>query len=105
MLKRKKVIMGATMKEQEPTQTKPARGPSLLNKTHVREYILERAKQLRQVWHPERVSAEAVEMLEYKLRRIIDAKAIPIIEEELRRIIDQSITGHPTKGVTFTQVL
>ncbi|OHB65739.1 MAG: hypothetical protein A2Y76_01550 [Planctomycetes bacterium RBG_13_60_9] len=90
--------------DQQP-KLKATHGPSLLNKAQLREYILSRSKELRAVWHPERVSAEAIDMIEYKLRRLIDIKAMPLIEAELRQMLDRSISQHPTKGVTFQQVL
>ena len=57
----------------------------LLNQKHTRQFILEKAARLRPGWKCERVSAEALEHIEAKLREMI----IRMVE------------SHPTIGRTF----
>ncbi len=74
---------------QEPEAIERTSGAeSLLCRTHVKSYILRRAKELRAVWHPDRVSEQAMEDLEYKVKALLD----------------RAITRHPTKGKTFTEI-
>jgi hypothetical protein len=58
---------------------------SLLNKAKVRQYILDTTARLRPGWTCTRVSGEAVDRIEAKLRAMIRTQ----------------IQGHPTKGQTF----
>lgn len=62
---------------------------TLLCVAHVKDYIKDRAKKVRPGWQPTQVSDEAIQMLEYRLKRIID----------------KSLHAHPTKGVTFRQIM
>jgi len=61
----------------------------LLNRSATKKFILQRQSIVRPGWKFERVSAQALDDLEYKLQRIIDS----------------SLKGHPSKGKTFMQVL
>jgi len=58
---------------------------SLLNRSAVRKYVLDRAKQTRPQWGPSRVATQAYEQ----------------VEARLRVILDRMIETHPTKGKTF----
>ena len=61
----------------------------LLNVTHVKNYIKERQKLVRPGWKFDYVSAEAIND----------------INERVKRLIDSSLTKHPSKGKTFTQIM
>ena len=67
---------------------KTGKAEALLNVSHVKSYIKRRSRELRTVWHPDRVSDEAIQDLEYKLRVWIDG----------------AIARHPTRGKTFTEI-
>ncbi|MHC4617226.1 MAG: hypothetical protein ACYTEQ_05675 [Planctomycetota bacterium] len=58
---------------------------SLINRAHCRHHILEMAKVLRPGWHCRRVSGEALDEIDAKLRTMINGL----------------IRSHPTVGVTF----
>jgi len=60
----------------------------LLCTSHVKAYIKARAGAVRPGWQPTQVSDEAVQILNCRLKKIID--------ESLRR--------HPARGVTFNQI-
>ena len=57
----------------------------LVNVKHVKEFILEKVESMRPGWKCERVSKEALDM----------------IEAQLRASIIRMVQQHPTKGVTF----
>ncbi len=58
---------------------------SLLNRAATRQYILTLARDLRPGWRCTRVSAEAIERIEVRLRELIRSQ----------------VEGHPTRGQTF----
>ena len=58
---------------------------SLINKKHVKMFILEKIASMRPGWKATRVSKEAMDALEAKLKSIIVAQ----------------VSAHPTKGITF----
>ncbi len=62
-----------------------ANGNMLLNKAHVRAYILRRQSEIRPGWKFEYVAAEVYDDLNEKVRRAIDA----------------SLKRHPSMGKTF----
>ena len=57
----------------------------LINKKHVRDYILEMAKEIRPGFTCTRVSAEAMLQIDVKLRMILR----------------NAVRAHPSKGKTF----
>jgi len=63
-------------------------GKMLLNKAHVRAYILSRQKEIRPGWAFKNVSAQVYDDL----------------NERVRLWIDGSLRRHPSKGKTFTQI-
>ncbi|KKN71931.1 hypothetical protein LCGC14_0415770 [marine sediment metagenome] len=62
---------------------------SLLNKKHVRNYILERVKKTRPGFNCTRVSPDALTAIEYKLTAMIN----------------KIVHAHPSKGQTFRDIL
>lgn len=65
-----------------------ANGHMLLNKTHVRDYILRRQAEVRPGWTFDNVGAQVYDDL----------------NEKLRHWIDGSLKRHPSKGKTFRQI-
>ena len=58
--------------ERTAAPTKSARGPCLLNVKHTKDYIRQTAARIRPGSPFGRISDEALLMLEYKLKKIID---------------------------------
>ena len=60
----------------------------LLNKAHVKKYILQRAKEMRPGWDCKQVSACVFDQLDRKIKSIVDG----------------SIHRHPSIGKTFKEI-
>ena len=66
-----------------------ANGRMLLNKAHVRAYILRRQTEIRPGWTFDYVASQAYDDL----------------SERVRIIIDGSLKRHPSTGKTFRQIM
>jgi len=64
-------------------------GKMLLNKAHVRDYILSRQGEIRPGWTFEYVSSQVYDDL----------------NEKVRLAIDGALRRHPSKGKTFSQIM
>ncbi|MFA5153012.1 MAG: hypothetical protein WC554_10660 [Clostridia bacterium] len=62
---------------------------SLLNQSAVHDYIVEQVKAKRLGWNCTQVASSTYEVLEFKLKKIIDA----------------AVHAHPTLGKTFKEIL
>ena len=61
----------------------------IICESHLKKFIIEKCKSLRPGWNCTQVSQEALDCLEAKFRHIVI----------------ESVKRHPTKGVTFKQVI
>jgi len=66
-----------------------ANGNMLLNKAHVREYVLKRQREIRPGWTFDNVASQVYDDL----------------NEKVRLLIDGSLRRHPSKGKTFRQIM
>lgn len=66
-----------------------ANGKMLLNKAHVRNYILARQQEVRPGWEFKYVAAQVYNDL----------------NEKIRLTIDGALNRHPSNGKTFTQIM
>lgn len=57
--------------------------------SHLKKFILEKAKSLRKGWNCQRVSQQAIDQIEAKVRALVI----------------ESVKRHPTKGKTFKEVI
>ena len=63
--------------------------PKLICESHVKEFIKQKVKSMRQGWDCTAVSQDALD----------------IIEAKVRAMIIKCVKAHPTKGKTFKEIL